>query len=470
MSKGVSKQCSILNYLRRTDEELHELLQDLCIGKMLIPHKGSPGITFLRPNKALFNEIQTMAAGDEPEKAIEALQSLVLLDSLPNIGDFDDKKSDIPTYLRKKLPVTSVDGKKVVLSNGAEIVPDKDFQARSDRGNINVYIISNALVPADGPDADFSNAKPKAKKGGADLGVNRSDLFHSVLKCFCESKRDPAMELLAALYGWASSAEISPDLKPSCDKLAKAIKAKASGDTLATLAIILQPYKPGNPDYLDENALVAFKTAMYGMDNNFKDGETFKNIPSYTMNPNAKELYEGLCESKEFEKVAENIRAVSGAVAANFAKLNAVKLLTDFYRDKMPKIVKDVDCVLPSRSTVFAEAELRVVSATILENSDGVYDFDELCAVYQNFKLDKPYMCADTDLIKGANLGFYYSTVYLIARSDALFHVPSMEGNTVKDKIASDVAFISLNKTVFELLQSRRKGSHDLLESYKRAW
>ncbi len=438
MSKGVSKQCSILNYLRRTDEDLHELLQDLCIGKMLIPRKGSPGITFLRPDKALLKDIQDMASGDEPEAAIEALQSLVLLDNLANVKDFDDKKSDIPTYLRKKLPVVSADGKKVVLKNGAEIVPDKDFEARKDRGNISVYIISKALVPSDGPDADFSNAKVQSKKGGADLGATRQQLFEYVLKQFCESNRDPAMELLAAMHGWAETN------KP---ELANVIAAKASGDTLATLAIVLQPYK-ANYDYLDDATLSAFKTAMYG-----ENKEAFKAYTCFSRNPNAKELYEDLCKDSKgkFTDAANMVRNESKTLATKMGKLNAVRLLSEFYGSK-------AGSSQVTRSQLFAEAELRVLSATVLENSDGRYDCDELSVLYQRCNLKEPYMCADKDLMQSANLGFYYSTVYLIARSDALFHVPSTVGDSTS-QIADDNVFINLNQSVGNLLAPKRAAS-----------
>jgi hypothetical protein len=457
MSKGVSKQCSILNYLRKTDTDLYELLQDLCIGKMLIPRKGSPGITFLRPDKALLNEIKSMATGDEPEAAIEALQSLVLLDSLSNVKEFDDKKSDIPTYLRKKLPVVSVDGKKIVLKNGAEIVSDKDFQARSDRGNINVYVISKALVPTDGPDADFSNAKAKAKKGGADLREgNRIELFEKVVKEFCDQKdndRDPAMELLVALRGWAT--------KKGNQQVVDNIEAKVSGDSLASLAILLQPYKGGDPDYITNEELAAFVTDSYGSDT-VNDSQTFKSLLVYTMNKNAKTDYEHMCRSDKFTEVASNVREEATKCATKCAKLNIVKLLSDFYRDSMPAIAAKLKCKLPARSTVFAEAELRVLSAMVLENSEHRYDADELLTIYRNCKLDKPYMCDDTELIKGSNLGFYYSTVYLIARSDALFYVPSVEGANT-DAVADDTAFINLNISILDRLISKREGSANML-------
>ncbi len=476
MSKGVSKQCSILNYIRRSDEDLHELLQDLCLGKMLVPRKGTPGLTFLRPDKALLKEIQAMAAGDEPEAAIEALQSLVLLDNISSVREFDDKKSDIPTYLRKKLPVVSVDGKKVVLKNGAEIVPDKDFEARKDRGNISVYVISKALVPSDGPDADFSNAKVKAKKGGADLDGARQALFERVLNDFCQSDRDPAMELLAAMYGWATSDE--GKAHPGADRLAKAIAAKASCDTLATLAIILQPYKPGNPDYLDDATLGAFRDAMYGTDaavpkDGSARGNVFRDLPVYSVNRDVRSLYEGLCEGTDgkVQEAAGRVQDMSARLSRQFAKLNAVRLLSDVYSgDFAQSVYGSCGCPVASKSTLFAEAELRALSAMVLENSNGSYDYNELHAVYANCKLDGPYMCNDKDLVQGSNLGFYYSTVYLIARSDALVHVPSTNGDTT-ESISQDNVFISLNKSMRNELQRKRDASHAMVNSFTaRKW
>ena len=433
MSKGVSKQCSILNYVRHNDEQLYELIQDLCLGKIFMPRRGSPGITFLRPDKALLKEIQEMAAGDQPEDAIEALQSLVLLDNLSSIKDFDEKKSDIPTYLRKKLQVVSADGKKVVLKNGAEIVPDKDFQARSDRGNISVYMISKALVPTDGPDADFSNAKIKPKKGGAELGGSRAQLFERVLHNFCESKQDPAMELLAALHGWAAKN------KPA---VADAIASKCSYDTLASLAIVLQPYK-SSPTHLSNEDLSSFISEMYG-----QSGESglFQTLPVYSLRKDVSEYYDKLAGAEH--KDAVRLRTESEDLARGMGKLNAVKKLNAYYDQKFPG----------TKSLAFAEAELRVMSAMLLENSDGRYDYQELSALYRACNLDAPYVCADKDLVANANIGFYYSTVYLIARSDALNYVPNLNGSK-SDAISNDQAYISLNLTMQDMLRDRRSAS-----------
>lgn len=462
MSKGVSKQCSILNYIRKADEDLHELIQDLCIGKMLIPRKGSPGITFLRPDKELFNQIQKMASGDEPEKAIETLQSLVLLDCMSSLGEFNEKKTDIPTYLRKKLQVDKVDSKKVTLANGAEIVPDNDFQARNDRDNINVYIISKKLVPTDGEDATFHNAKPKTKKGGADLmDGKRIELFEKVVKEFCETERDPAMELLVALYGWAKHNNYTDVMN--------VIQSKVSGDSLASLAIVLQPYKT-NADYISDENLQKFVKDSYDVSRN-QANNTFKDIAVYTLNSEAQTVYETLCKGEIFASFHAIAKNESAKCANQCAKLNVVKLLTEFYSSNtVDTLCVGMNCKSVSKSTLFAESELRVLSAMILENLNGRFEFDELMTIYRNCKLDTPHLCSDPELIKNSNLGFYYSTVYLIARSDALFYVPSDDGSDTTN-VASDNVFINLNKTIGNLLKPKREKSNDVINNFKnKSW
>ncbi len=457
MSKGVSKQCSILNYLRRVDEDLHELLQDLCIGKMLVPRRGSPGITFLRPDKALLKEIQHMAAGDDPENAIAALQSLVLLDNLPTIKDFQDKKSDIPTYLRKKLQVGSVDGKKVVLSNGAEIVPDNDFKARNDRDNISVYIISKALIPLDGAPADFSNAKKNEKKGGASLCNNRKELFERVLQLFCGSNRDPAMELLVAMHGWAKA---QPDANHNAKVLQAAIENKASYDTLATLAIILQPYNVSGSPYMPDEVYAEFKSAMYAADSSFEAYVCF------SRNKSADDYYRALSTggSEVQNSVLAAVQSASEKLAEKMGKLNAVRLLVEFYETDGASLQSQLGLPAVSKLQLYAESELRVLSATVLDNSNGRYDFDELSILYRNCKLDRPYICDDKDLVQSANLGFYYSTVYLIARSDVLFYVPSVNGTDLS-RISNDNVFLGLNKSMRDndALANKRAASQSLI-------
>lgn len=435
------------------------------MGKMFMPRKGSPGVTFLRPDAKLLAEIQKHAFGDEPEKAVALLQSLVLLDDLDSVDDFDSRKANIPTYLRKKLQVDKAGNGKVHLTNGAVIVPDEDFMARKDRDNINVYVISGHLVDPDGPDASLSDVKPKAKKGGADLGNNRRELFENVLRSYCNLGQDSAMELLVALYGWGK--------KNNRPVVVAAVEAKASLDTLATLAIVLQPYKTGPPDYILDGDLKDFVSVMYKLPvaDVSEDKNTFQTAPVYSLNEECQRIYETrLARSETFSNIAAQVKSESRGVADTMSKATAVSILTNFYNINALEMAKQVadrnGCPVVSKQVLFAESELRVLSAVMLENSNGHPRLDEARAVYENCTLDKPYLCADSKVISQGNLGFYYSTVYLMARSDALFHVPGQTGDGM-DKIADDNCFIGLNQYVGKLTESHRRHSQDKIEQFK---
>ena len=144
MSKsGVSKYCSILNYLKHNHEDLYELIQDLCIGRIFNPRKGSDGVTFLCPDKALMAELKKHASGSDPEKAVEMIQSIVIPDHLPSLSDFE---GDLPTMVRgKKITVEKSSSSSVELSGGASVSHDKNWDHRKDRTNLAVHTLSGSF-------------------------------------------------------------------------------------------------------------------------------------------------------------------------------------------------------------------------------------------------------------------------------------------------------------------------------------
>lgn len=463
MIKGgaVSKHCSILNYIRKADEELYELIQDLCIGRAFAPRRGAPGITFLRPDKSLLKDIKKLAEGENPEEAVDALQALILLDYLPSLSDFDLKKSDIPTFHRNKLPVTSADGKKVILQNGAEIIPDKDFNARSDRSNIAVHMISKALVPVDGEAADFSNAKvSKTKKGGAELvgaGLTRSELFQTVMREMYgenNNQRDAAMELLVSLYIWASSSA-------EHEEIAKLIASQVSHDSLASLAIILQPFKSSGKIYITDADLKNFTEYMY------KDASFQKSI-LYTFNPNAVAIYNKLCEGNSkyqnnFKNIVDkitNVVDVSAMAPANIvSKMNNI---IDNSKNILPGMRKDL-----TKQEIYAETELRIMSAVVLENSDGNPSLVEMQYIYENCKLDKPQYLDNKPLMFSGHISWFMSTGMLAILSGAYCYVPCSDGSSSLEDVVKADKFINISKVVecLKYTKERRNNSKNLINS-----
>lgn len=454
MSKGVSKFCSISNYLRHEDEELSNVIQDLCIGKAFVPRKGSAGVTFLRPSAATFKKIKALASGENPEEAVDAFYSLILLDHIASIKEFADKQSDIPTALRKKLPVSAVDGKKVTLKNGATITPDPSFKPRGDRTNINVFLYDGDLPDVSSMEAaSFANAKPKAaKKGGYELaGVqNRQQLFDMVVDKFVAQDREtnsPA-ELLVSLYRWA---EFNNNTK-----LCLTIKSLCSGDSLASLAIVLRPYAVNNGVYLSDEDLKTYLSAAGYVASEAKEGP-IQSTESFTNDKNFNDTYNNLC-STTIESDYDGLETESNEIERIMSKPKAVDALTAFYNTKASGILKGVRSYSPK--VAFAEAELRIMSAVMLDNAGGYPSKDEVMKVFRDMcKLDEPYVCSDKEAINASTISFYYSTVHLMARSDALLYLPGIGYSGSLEAISDGSVKIHLGKYIKIMMVIRSANS-----------
>ena len=427
MSKGgVSKHCSINGYLRKVHPELADLLSELCISRILIPRRGSSGVTFLRPDKGLFAEIKKLAHGGKEMEAVKALQSLVLLDFFPQASDFEDKKDDIPTYLRKKLPVSAVTSTKVTLKN----VLDKDFKAREDRGEIAVYIISKKLVPTDTEDSKMSHAgkKPKSVKGGAAFKKNRRELFEQVLKAKVEMQRkavqgtgepcsDPALEMLVTLGRLIKrdSGEESQEYLAFCSQLGK--------DTLTTLAILLRPYASKLSGlYISDKVLADLQGLTSG------NIASLAMIFAYRVNP--MEDYEkmqkdwvALATKRNCLAKLNESRATAGDEAARPTIFSSA--------ERAHKDAQSEDClgvrqrVLADSRLAIAESELRIM-AGLRKDSEPYSSHEDLLELYSSScKLDSPQI-TQQQLAK-CQITLLYSFGFMLVSSNALVFTPGLE-------------------------------------------
>jgi hypothetical protein len=419
MSKSVHKHCNILNYIKQADKELYELVQELCIGRMFNPRRGSPGLTFLRPDDSLMKEIKSLAYGDNPEKAVEILQSCVLLDYLPKPDDFDAKKDDIPTFLRKKLQVVSADGKKVVLKGNGEITVDKAFESRADRSNLAVYILSKALVEPGVDASTFSNAKlaPKKVKGGAEMaGCNRVSLYNKVLdECADAEKskdRDPAMEVLISIMQFLTSKKFGNPAH------AHSVRSQLSHDTLASLTIVLQPYLGSH-----ENG--------YLTDSMFEEWTKNYSHPKlgYYIGKNVKpgSLYVDYMNTAASDAIVGKIVALRDEVRQYGSKPTALKMTSEAH-SKLVGLAGDGPRGSARRDQNMSESELRVLFAIEREHlTSGTTEeyIQRLKAIAEVCKLDAPYLC-HPDQVKDMSIAHYLSTVGLVTRSDAFFYWPGV--------------------------------------------
>jgi len=171
MPKKTQKYCSIHRFLEDNDKELHEVFERLCIGTLLRPKGKANGVTFLYPKDADYRkEIISAAYGANPEKALQMLRAITLLDYLPQTSDFVTRKDDLPNALLQRVGVTSADSKTVKLSSGLELTKDSKFVPMDGR-KLCVYKMSGKgkRIPLDGKPTEWThserNQKPK-KTGG----------------------------------------------------------------------------------------------------------------------------------------------------------------------------------------------------------------------------------------------------------------------------------------------------------------
>lgn len=162
----LKKFCKIIRYIEQIDGELSQMISDLCLERLFIPQRVN-GITFLYPKEDSYRkEILSYAYSDNPEKAIQMMESLIVLDYLPRPGDFVLKKDDIPNSLRQRIEVTSADAYSVKLTCGAVLKPDPKFAPIKTRENMAVYHLTGKQIPLNGPKASMKYAsKRRGKKG-----------------------------------------------------------------------------------------------------------------------------------------------------------------------------------------------------------------------------------------------------------------------------------------------------------------
>lgn len=432
-SSGVTKFCSILNYLRNEDEVLHNIIVDLCVSHLLKPK--SHGITFLRPDPAGCSALKKMAA-DDPEEAVRMIHSMVILDHINNCNDFDDDVSTVAGVLNVDAAKTSSGS--VVLKNGTRLVLDKTFVARNShmdetgkfsQPNLAVYI-ANGPIDVNTEKKSKSSEERKAKKGGAEItGKSRADVFEMVVNELKNGNHDPAMELLAGIANYLKK-EKHANYTKVCSQFSK--------DTLTSLAIVLRPYDDKNQNlYIDSATWTAVSNALSFKSNLFANLK--KPCADYTRHMNS-------CEYK-YDGKQDQTKIVDMS-----SKATILKKLTEFYGGKK-------DLGRGGCKNMLCEAELRIIMA-ILKNNNT--DRDELLEWYKKCNLQNPYFCDKSDDVKNMPIGVYYSIIMGILRSDALLYMPGAKFDGKIDDIASD-KMIKHDKE-FELYEDTR---NDLLTSFE---
>lgn len=396
------------------------------------------------PDKALTAKLLKLAEQDS-DAAAKNIQNGLLLEYVSSMSGFKgrDAKNPLPNARRQGVALGA--------NLKMEQLSDAKFKGRSPvpnrEVNIAVYHLSDDFV-AEGEPVDLKemaakkDAQKSAKTGGAELGSqdqdNRQALFETVLKAQCgcvEGKnnanaRDAAMEILYELHQFYARNDPS---------VAQLIRSQLSYDTLASLAVVLQPYK-SEKTYIPD--ITPFVKEMYSRDGNYRQSSLF------TYNA---DIVNQFCHL--YNQAVDEFKnhAVQGGDDFIMNKTNANACIEKYIQNNQQNLPSSRQ----NKEQIKAELELRLVSALAQENKA---DYDELLVLFQKYNLDKPYML-DLDNIDSA---FFYSVLQLAVRSDAIYIPHDDENCGILENIAQMDKHISLSKTMKEKNADKRQMSAEL--------
>lgn len=175
----LKKFCRITKFLEQNDKELYQTLDDLCLFGLFRTH--GRGVTFLYPtDKAFKKKIVDAAYSDHPEKAVDMIRSLVLLDFLASPKDFESRKDDIPNASRKRLEVASTDSKSVTLKSGHKLTIESKFLPIRSNDPVAIYNLSGKGELPSGPASTMKYAAKKKNGGYYGGGVSKASLVDFV--------------------------------------------------------------------------------------------------------------------------------------------------------------------------------------------------------------------------------------------------------------------------------------------------
>jgi len=168
---------------------------------------------------------------------------------------------------------------------------------------------------------------------------------------------------------------------------------------------------------------------------------------------------------KKNEGVLPGLKQKQQQYENSSSKITAVNMIKEFFKDMEATITSIRGSF--DKKLLFAEAELRVAAGLINENCEYHHDDrEQLLYVYRKYDLDKPYVMNDPPAVKNLDLVYYYSSVGLILRSDALFYLPGYNYNGSTSNINLD-GMITICKSMFADNDNARSFYEQEYEKFK---
>ena len=153
MTSSKKWYCSITKFLKesgKANEELYEIMDELCVLGRLRPNRRYKCITFVIPSKDTIKKVKEKAYGkvDGTVDAINILLSHIFYDRFLTPKDWSDHKDDLTTSMGKHYPLVKVDSKSVYLNGGVKLSIEPKFNAAKNK-NLSVWKVESGNLVYD---------------------------------------------------------------------------------------------------------------------------------------------------------------------------------------------------------------------------------------------------------------------------------------------------------------------------------
>lgn len=158
------KYCSILTYIEHHNRPLYDAIHDLCYLMGAFNQRHEESLTFIMPTKEYTKKIIANVYGNEPQKAITQIKSLILIGLFNDVSDFSvGQEISHKASKTHKHKVASVDSKNVVFESKLIFHRNESF--------VPLYIPQKIAVLTM---EDFDDTKTVHGGAPADIAANRS--------------------------------------------------------------------------------------------------------------------------------------------------------------------------------------------------------------------------------------------------------------------------------------------------------
>jgi len=426
--KTVKKYCHILQYIEQVDPELHAAIGNLCMARAFSPRRGLGGVTFLRPDAKsdVRKLIITETYGDNAEKAVDALRSLILLDCFKSASDWNSKKSDIPNALRQKVELKSADEKEVKLACGAVLKKDPKFTPRSDRDNLSVYVLSGASIPLNGKESTLEHSrKSKEKKvGGSWFGPNSNDERKALLdrsnQKLLEDLEDSDQVYLDAVVSFLDWSR-NKYLKNDAHVYHSHVFVCGYG-YFASFMTLFEPYTK-NPSTISHEDFLAWYEVAKSVDHR-PFGSDLVGKLQFHLN--------GFSETYANPEVKVNIQTSKDSIRDSAAKPIIGEKITKVYQNYVELLkLSALSKQLPSPSVKLCHDEIHLISQQkfkdVIKSSDKseiIGELDNILGFLKaSFGNGKSF--SESELYKRSDIISYYSIALPLVNSEFFLRLPN---------------------------------------------